>query len=133
MTGDHQSWKERVAPVERSGVQARSTYDRLAPWYDLVEAPFERQARAAGLEQLAPQPGERILEIGFGTGHTLTSVARRVGRSGTVLGVDVSTQMVRVARRRTRRSHPTVRPGLIQAEPHRATSDQRSPSRDAAR
>ena len=35
----------------------------------------EGPVRRAGLEQLAAKPGEMVLEIGFGTGHSLVSLA----------------------------------------------------------
>jgi demethylmenaquinone methyltransferase/2-methoxy-6-polyprenyl-1,4-benzoquinol methylase len=117
MTGDASvPWAARVAPVERSTAEARVTYDRLARWYDLVEAPFERQARAAGVRLLEAQPGERILEIGFGTGHTLLALARGVAPGGVVLGVDLSQQMAHVARHRLARNHPPLTPLLAQAD-----------------
>ena len=50
--------------------------------------------REAGLKKLAPQPGERILEMGFGTGHCLVEIAKAVGPNGKVLGIDISDQMV---------------------------------------
>jgi demethylmenaquinone methyltransferase/2-methoxy-6-polyprenyl-1,4-benzoquinol methylase len=109
-------WQDRVAPVTRSTAQARTTYDRIAHWYDLVEAPFERRARAAGLRLLDPQPGERILEIGHGTGHTQLQLARRVGPTGLVVGVDLSRKMTDVTRRRLSRGHLDVHPGLAQGD-----------------
>jgi SAM-dependent methyltransferase len=41
-----------------------------------------------------------VLEIGCGTGHALVSLAGEVGTSGQVHGVDVSSGMMAVARRR---------------------------------
>ena len=38
--------------------------------------------RKAGLELLAAKKGENILEIGFGTGHTLVALAESVGAGG---------------------------------------------------
>jgi ubiquinone/menaquinone biosynthesis C-methylase UbiE len=94
------SWTDRVAPVERSTAEARATYDRLARWYDFVEAPFERTSRAAGIDLLAPGPDERVLEIGYGTGHVLAELARRTGPQGAGIGVDLSRGMAAVTRRR---------------------------------
>lgn len=110
------AWAARVAPVERTAAEARTTYDRLAPWYDYVEAPFERRARAAGLRLLDVRPGERILEIGFGTGHTLSALAPQVGARGSVIGVDLSMGMVRVARRRLTRLGPHIPVSLTQSD-----------------
>src|SRR5919201_5771714 len=46
------------------------------------------------------QPGERVLEIGFGPGVAIAELSRRVGDSGRVHGVDHSDVMLRAAMRR---------------------------------
>jgi ubiquinone/menaquinone biosynthesis C-methylase UbiE len=50
--------------------------------------------REKGLQKLAAQAGEQILEVGFGTGHTVVELAKAVGPAGKVFGVDISDQMV---------------------------------------
>ena len=42
------------------------------------------------LDLAAPQPGERVLDIGCGPGTTVLELARRVGPGGYVLGANVS-------------------------------------------
>lgn len=54
----------------------------------------------AALKAAAPQPGERVVDIGCGCGDTSIELARRVGAEGMVLGVDVSKPMLDVARSR---------------------------------
>ena len=54
--------------------------------------------RKAGLDLLKPNAGESILEIGFGTGHTLVSLAKAVGPKGKVFGLDLSDQMAKLAK-----------------------------------
>ena len=44
------------------------------------------------------QPGERVLDVGCGTGGTTAELARAVGASGRVLGVDISEPLVGAAR-----------------------------------
>src|SRR5579884_1981975 len=58
----------------------------------------------------APQPGERVLDIGCGSGTTVLELARRVGTSGHVLGVDIARPSVERAGRRLAEA------GLQQAE-----------------
>src|SRR5438552_11092714 len=52
----------------------------------------------AALKAAVPQPGERVIDIGCGCGDTSIEIARLVGAGGSVLGVDVSQQMLEVAR-----------------------------------
>ena len=49
------------------------------------------------IETLAPQPGEHVLDIGCGCGHTSLSLAQRVGAEGSVTGIDISAPMLAVA------------------------------------
>jgi len=68
-----------ISRVTRSKDEARRTYDRLSRRYDLLAAAGERRCREAGLRLLAVKEGERVLEIGCGTGQALTALARAVG------------------------------------------------------
>src|SRR5262249_31405793 len=52
------------------------------------------------LTSAALRPGERVLDIGCGSGATSIEIARRVGAGGSVVGVDLSPQMLKVARER---------------------------------
>src|SRR5271170_4278465 len=64
--------------------------------FDRIVAPFGD----AALKVAAPQPGERVIDIGCGCGDTSIEIARIVGSAGEVLGIDVSTPMLDVARSR---------------------------------
>jgi SAM-dependent methyltransferase len=64
--------------------------------HDEMLEPLGRLAQAA----LAPQAGERIVDIGCGTGATTLALADAVGASGAVVGVDVSGTLLAVARER---------------------------------
>lgn len=48
----------------------------------------------------APQPGERVLDVGCGGGRTSADFATRVGADGAVVGLDVSAVILDVARAR---------------------------------
>jgi SAM-dependent methyltransferase len=52
------------------------------------------------LQAAAAQPGERVLDIGIGTGVTTIPYAQAVGPSGHVTGADISRPMLDAARRR---------------------------------
>lgn len=56
--------------------------------------------RAKLLALLAPQPGERALDIGCGPGLTTEALARSVGSTGQVLGIDIAQPMLAIAQQR---------------------------------
>jgi ubiquinone/menaquinone biosynthesis C-methylase UbiE len=62
-----------------------------------------RAQREETLRLLALSPGETVIDIGSGPGFLCESVADLVGPSGRVLGIDVSPDLVELARRRNRR------------------------------
>lgn len=68
--------------------------------YDLFAGNFEKRLRNLALERLGVTSGEAVLEIGFGTGHSLERIARAVGEKGRVCGVDLSTGMLEISRNR---------------------------------
>jgi SAM-dependent methyltransferase len=55
---------------------------------------------ASLLEVAAPQPGERVLDIGCGSATTVLELAARVGPGGHVLGADIAEASVARARER---------------------------------
>ncbi len=93
----------RVSRVERPRREAKSTYDRLSRYYDLLSGPWEKSFRDAGLQTLGVRDDERVLEIGFGTGQALVDLARAAGFRGQVWGVDLSRGMAEAARVRVRK------------------------------
>ncbi len=52
------------------------------------------------LEQLELKPGERVLEIGTGSGYTAALMAHVVGSAGRVVSLDIDQDLVACARRR---------------------------------
>jgi SAM-dependent methyltransferase len=68
----------------------------IAPWLDRISRAMNRLA----LEQLDLQPGERVLEIGFGGGGLLATILKKAPSQ--VFGVDVSTEIVARGQRRFR-------------------------------
>jgi len=64
---------------------------------------------AANLIQVAnPEPGERVLDVGCGTGIVARHVASLLGASGTVTGLDLSSNMLTVARAVANREALTI-------------------------
>ncbi|MCX7021105.1 MAG: class I SAM-dependent methyltransferase [bacterium] len=98
-----------TARVGRSSSEARRTYDRLAPVYDLLAGAGEARLRETGLRLLAVREGERVLEIGCGTGRALVKLAGAAGGTGRVVGVDLSPAMLEKTRRRLAQSERGTR------------------------
>lgn len=62
----------------------------------LMEAMLQPLGKAV-MDSLSPKPGEHVLDIGCGCGHTSLSLADRVGAEGSVTGIDISAPMLAVA------------------------------------
>ena len=91
---------KEILRVYRTKEQAKRTYDKISRIYDLITGPFERKFRDMGLNQLDVKEGETVLEIGFGTGHCLEEIAKRVGENGKAYGIDISSRMLDITRER---------------------------------
>ena len=81
--------------------QAYGDESRVRVWLEIRE-PLERQLEPLGQAAMAaiqPLPGERVLDIGCGIGGTPLVLARAVGSSGQVVGVDLLQAAIDVARR----------------------------------
>lgn len=86
--------------VTRSKEQARSSYNKISRWYDVFAGTFEKRPRVLALQKLGAVEGEKVLEIGFGTGHCILDLARSVGDSGRAYGIDISDGMLSIAQHR---------------------------------
>jgi phosphatidylethanolamine/phosphatidyl-N-methylethanolamine N-methyltransferase len=79
----------------------KAAYRRYANVYDAVFGPVLQPGRKAVIEALGCRPGEKVLEVGVGTGLSLPMYPASVR----ITGIDLSREMlerarVRVARRR---------------------------------
>jgi demethylmenaquinone methyltransferase/2-methoxy-6-polyprenyl-1,4-benzoquinol methylase len=93
----------QISRVTRTRQQARSAYNKLSRWYDLMAGDFERKPRNAAIDKLAPGTGEMVLEIGCGTGQAIVRMAELVGRSGKVYGIDISNGMLAITQTRMKK------------------------------
>ncbi|QDV47567.1 Demethylmenaquinone methyltransferase [Stieleria neptunia] len=95
---------------------AKRFYDRISHAYDMIADGGEHVARERGLELLSVKTGESVLEIGFGTGHSLVTLVEAVGDEGSVTGIDISSGMRDVAMKRLNEAGQSHRVKLIAQE-----------------
>ena len=105
-----------VSRVTRPKEEARRYYNSLSRWYDLVAGSSEEKYRQTGMALLAIQPGERVLEIGFGTGGCLAAFAQATGPSGFVCGIELSDGMAAIARHRLSDVRGNLQAGIVLAD-----------------
>jgi len=94
----------------------KAYYDHLSRWYDLLTGQAEKKCKGLGMELLNAQPGETVLEIGFGTGQCVQDLAKSVGSNGKVYGIDLSSGMLQVAQSRMCQAGLTDRIELRQGD-----------------
>ena len=93
-----------ISRVTRTKEQAKESYDRLSKYYGALAGGSERSSLDRGLQILDLKEGETVLEIGFGPGESVVEMARRVGESGKVYGIDISEGMLEIAQRNVRKA-----------------------------
>ena len=86
-----------VTAVETDFVER--VYEKQASWYDLWFGPTLHHGRLVAIERMGIGPGDRLLEVGVGTGIN----ARLYPRNCLVTGIDLSSQMLEKARARVQR------------------------------
>lgn len=108
--------RQELTPETRGAVMNWS-----APLYDLgcVLVGLGRRFRAEMLRHAALKPGERVLDVGCGTGVLTRLAAQAVAPEGSVTGIDPAPKMIQVARRNAtrERSRAEFRLGMIEQLP----------------
>lgn len=87
----------RRPPPDHSAALAQ--YRRRAAVYDIELALFEPVRRRA-IERLALRPGDRVFDVGCGTGLSLPQLQPGVGAKGRIVGIEQSPEMIAKARER---------------------------------
>ena len=77
----------------------QSHYDQLAAEWDLRFTAEDLAFLTFKVDQFGVKEGMDIIDLGCGTGILFDILRRRVGKSGTVTGIDFSLEMVRKAYR----------------------------------
>ena len=93
----------------------KKTYRRYAPRYDFYFGALFQPGRRAVIQKMRCRPGERILEVGVGTGLSFPLYPRHVQ----VYGIDISNDMLLRARDRWRRERLDHVAGLTRTDAER--------------
>lgn len=89
-----------------------AAYRRLSKQYDRFFGPVFEPGRRLAVDKMACRPGERVLEVGVGTGLSLQHYPEGVH----VTGIDVSPHMLERARERLNGEAERVELALMDAE-----------------
>ncbi|RNJ76855.1 MAG: methyltransferase domain-containing protein [Nitrosopumilus sp. H8] len=81
------------------------SWNEVAPryhkrWAGANRGPFESTAKL--VRETGIKKGDAVLDVACGTGAVTKEIARRVGSSGRIVGVDTSSTAIRIARRENR-------------------------------
>ena len=77
--------------------RAAATYNAAADSYDDPANSFWARFGKSTVERLGLRPGERVLDVCCGSGASAIPAAERVGPGGSVTGVDLSDNLLRLA------------------------------------
>jgi ubiquinone/menaquinone biosynthesis C-methylase UbiE len=110
----------------RTHEHAPQTRGRTIPWahrYDMLTNLMllgkELALREMMAEMAEIKPGDKVLDVGCGTGNLTLAAQARAGASGEVHGIDAAPEMIEVARSKAARSGANVdfQIGLIEQIP----------------
>ena len=99
VTGDAATRALSVAVVENAFVEA--VYDKVSVVYDLTYGATLHPGRLQAIERMGIKAGDRVLEVGVGTGINLSLYPREA----TVTGIDYTASMLEKARERAARKN----------------------------
>lgn len=103
MTNDIRAIFDRIAPV----------YDQLNDWLSLGQ---HRIWKEMAVKWSAAQPGDTCLDLCCGSGDLALRLARRVGLTGQVYGVDFSPNLLETAKERSRKQYPQRAIAWVEAD-----------------
>jgi len=86
--------------IERTYQNWAKVYEWLTPIYLLGN---EKRLRQETIDALHLQPGQRVLDVGCGTGRNFSLLLEKIGPGGKLVGVDYTSDMLARARERIER------------------------------
>ena len=89
-----------IPTKEYSTEEVKRAYNRRSWLYSKTVAEMERGYHQEAIQQARIQPGEKVLEAAVGPGLTLLELAKLVGPTTPISGVDLSSSMLALTRKR---------------------------------
>jgi ubiquinone/menaquinone biosynthesis C-methylase UbiE len=89
--------ERKILRVKADKSEIKKMYAKFSKVFGLIEK-SEKSLRKKALEMLGLKKREKVLEIGFGRGTTLVDIAKQVGDEGEIHGIDLTPEMVTLAR-----------------------------------
>lgn len=90
--------------LSEKGEQIREMFDTIAPRYDLLNRllsmGIDRRWRTFAVSKIHTTPGGSVLDIATGTGDIALEIARQSSQDVTVVGADISREMVEIGRQK---------------------------------
>jgi ubiquinone/menaquinone biosynthesis C-methylase UbiE len=84
--------------IDQAKAKATATYNAAADSYDDPLNSFWARFGRRTIDRLQLQPGQRVLDVCCGSGASALPAAEKVGHEGFVLGVDLSENLLALAR-----------------------------------
>ncbi len=112
--GDGSPVKRVINPYADTDAGPAKKYDRSSSFYHFIMGIWEIKPSREALEMAGLQPGERVLDVAFGTGWCLERIIRQV--ETTVYGVDYSAGMCTVCRGNLARAELEHRAVLVRGD-----------------
>ena len=89
-----------MATPDDANTRAATTYNAAADCYDDPANSFWERFGRATVDRLHLRPGSRVLDVCCGSGASSLPAAERVGPEGSVLGIDLASRLLELARRK---------------------------------
>ena len=97
--GSDAATRALVGHASSRTISSRGVYEKLASVYDFTFGPTLHPGRVQAIQRMGIKPGDRVLEVGVGTGIN----AALYPRDCSVTGIDLSSSMLEKARERVAR------------------------------